>query len=119
MKEVLAIIRPEKWQATKEAAAGLGAYETAHVRVLGRGRQRGLRYLRRVAADKGAPAREEVGGMQFLPKRMVTWFVPDAKAKRLVAAIIAINQTSNFGDGKIFVCPLDTMSDAESGGDGR
>lgn len=119
MKEVLAIIRPEKWPATKEAAAGLGAYETAHVRVLGRGRQRGLRYLRRVATEKGAPAREEVGGMQFLPKRMVTWLVPDAQAKRLVEAIIGINQTDNFGDGKIFVCPLDAMSDAESGGDGR
>ena len=38
MKEVIAIIRPEKWQATQEAVAALGAEHFSRQRVLGRGR---------------------------------------------------------------------------------
>ncbi len=98
MKEVIAIIRPEKWEATREAANALGIQEAVQRRVLGRGRQRGLRYLRPLAGG-------EEGGMQFLPKRMVEWIVPDEDVDRLVSAILRINCANSYGDGKIFVCP--------------
>ena len=110
MKEVVAIIRPERWQATREAAARFDVVEAAHLRALGRGRQRGLRYLRRVVAETGGAVTEEVGGMQFLAKRIVTWLAPDDRVREFVATVIRVNQTGNFGDGKIFVCPVEDVS---------
>ncbi len=100
MKEVIAFIRPDKWQATREAADTLGAEEIMHWRVLGRGHQHGLRYLRPIAEG-------EEGGMQFLPKWMVGWIIDTPKVDQLVAAIIGANCSNNYGDGKIFVCPVE------------
>lgn len=62
MKEVISIIRPEKWDATREAVAAHEVYETVHVRVLGRGHQRGLHYLRRMAAEKEESKRRVTRG---------------------------------------------------------
>ena len=100
MKEVVAIIRPEKWRATEEAVAALGAEQIAQRRVLGRGRQRGLRYLRPSGGS-------EEGTMQFLPKRLAEWLVPDERVNPVVEAILRLNQTGNYGDGKVFVTPLE------------
>lgn len=100
MKEVVAVIRPEKWQETMDAARGMGVTECSHVRVMGRGKQRGLRYMRPVNGS-------DDGVMQFLPKRMLTWLVPDEIAGGLVRALIAVNKTENFGDGKVFLCPVE------------
>lgn len=110
MKEVIAIIRPEKWQPTKEALEGLGVLELAHYRVLGRGRQRGLRYLRRVTGERGVPGTMAAVSVQFLPKRMVSWLVPDERLNELLGALIQVNQTGNIGDGKVFVCPVESIS---------
>ena len=100
MKEVIAVIRPEKWQETIEAARAMGLAECSHFRVMGRGKQRGLRYMRPVNGS-------DDGVMQFLPKRLLTWLVPDEMAGGLVRALVAVNKTENFGDGKVFVCPVE------------
>lgn len=105
MKEVIAIIRPDKWQATREAADALGAEELMHWRVVGRGRQRGLRYLRPLSGG-------EEGGMQFLPKWMAGWAIESQQADALVAAIIRVNGSNNYGDGKVFVCPVEEAAGA-------
>ena len=102
VKEIIGMIRPERWEATREALAALGVEEVCHQRVLGRGHQQGLRYLR--------PLREgEFGGTEFLPKRMVWWLVPDDRVDAVVATLIRVNHTGNYGDGKIFVCPLEKI----------
>jgi nitrogen regulatory protein PII 2 len=110
MKEVIAIIRPEKWQATKEALDALDVSEVASFRVLGRGLQRGLRYLRRVAAGRAGPGTTIEVSIQFLPKRMVSWLVPDEQLNELLGALIRVNQTGNIGDGKVFVSPVESIS---------
>ncbi len=102
MKEVVAVIRSEKWQETLAAAQALGLYECSHFRVMGRGKQRGLRYMRPVNGS-------DDGVMQFLPKRMLTWLVPDEMTGSLVRALIAVNKSENFGDGKVFVCPVEEV----------
>ncbi len=112
MKEIIAIIRPEKWQATREAAKALGFQEVTHHRVLGRGRQRGLRYLRPLSGGEEA-------GIPYLPKRMVVWMVQDEQVNALVTAIFRTNQTGNYGDGKIFVCPLEGVSGTGEGIEGK
>ncbi len=96
----MAVVRPERREATLEALRKLGVPETAHVRVMGRGRQQGLQYLRRAQG-------EQQSGMAFLSKRLVSWLVPDEQVDQTVRTLIQVNQTGNHGDGKIFVCPVD------------
>ena len=99
MKEIVAMLRPERWQATRDALGEQGIYEALQHRVLGRGRQRGLRYLR--PNTNGV-----VRGMDFLSKRMAVWIVADEDADKVVSTIVQANAGGNYGDGKIFVCPL-------------
>ena len=100
MKEVIAIIRPQRWSHTKLALQPLGVHAFTHARVLGRGRERGLRYLPRAGAASGM-------GVRYLPKRMISWMVEDAQVAPLVQALIEANRTGQVGDGKIFVLPVD------------
>ena len=99
MKEIIAMLRPERWQATRVALRAEGVEESFQQRVLGRGRQRGLRYLRPATGGKET-------GMEFLPKRMGVWLVPDDKIDLVIATIVQTNAGGNYGDGKIFVCPM-------------
>ena len=99
MKQIIAMLRPERWQATRVALGAEGVEETFQHRVLGRRRQRGLRYLRPASGGKET-------GMEFLPKRMGVWFVPDDKTDLVIATIVQANAGGNYGDGKIFVCPM-------------
>ena len=97
LKEVIAIIRPEKWRATQQAVFSSGVQGASQHRVLGRGRQAGLRYLK--------PNRELVA-MGYLPKRYISFVVPAELVKDVVGQIIHVNKSGNPGDGKIFVCPV-------------
>ncbi len=103
MKEITAIIRPEKWQATREAMYALGIEDVTHFYVKGRGKQMGLRRSNKPAGSSGAD-------VPFLPKRLVISVVADEKVAELVESIIKVNQTGNVGDGKIFVRPLEGAS---------
>lgn len=103
MKEIIAIIRMNKIQITKDvlAAAGFPAM-TAH-RVMGRGKQKGL------MLEITAPIEFQGQGpaMKFIPKRLLMVTVEDKFVDKVVELIIAVNKTGNVGDGKIFVCPVE------------
>ena len=100
LKEVVAIIRPQRWSQTKLRVQRLRLQAFTHTRVLGRGRERGLRYLPRHGAARGA-------GVRYLPKRMISWIVEEACVEPLIQALIEANQTGQLGDGKIFVLPVE------------
>jgi nitrogen regulatory protein PII 2 len=108
MKEVMAVIRMNKINATKRALneAGITSF-SATGRVLGRGK--GLVDFNILhGAEEG---REEAisllgQGPRLVPKRMLTVVVSDDWVERTVKAIIDVNQTGNAGDGKIFVIPV-------------
>ena len=100
LKEVIAIIRPACWTATKQRLQRLRIPAFTQQRVLGRGRERGLRYLPR----HGAPAH---AGVRYLPKRMISWIVEEADVRPLIDAVMDVNRTGQFGDGAIFVLPVD------------
>jgi nitrogen regulatory protein PII 2 len=100
LKEVVAIIRPQRWSHTKLRVQRLRVQAFTHTRVLGRGRERGLRYLPRQGAAQGM-------GVRYLPKRMISWIVEEAQVEPLVQAIITANHTGQLGDGKIFVLPVE------------
>lgn len=105
MKEVIAVIRSNQWQKTKEALQneGFTAF-TVHM-VQGRGREKGLHYL--TTAGKG--------GISFLPKRMVTIFVEPERADALVQLLMKTNKTGEIGDGKIFVCAVENIESIRTG----
>ncbi len=101
IKEVIAIIRPEKLHRTVEALFSAGVVESLiQKRVLGRGRQAGLRYLSRT---------REPGTMRFLPKQMLWFSVQDWQLELAIKTIISVNRTGVIGDGKIFVCPCEEV----------
>ena len=110
MKEVIAIIRPNQWQKTKSRLLeeSFTAF-TAH-RVYGRGRQKGLQYLKSGKIEEG---------IRFLPKRMLTVFVREEDVPALTELLIETNQTGEIGDGKIFVCPLDSVERVRTSEKGR
>jgi nitrogen regulatory protein PII 2 len=106
MKELIAIIRPGLWLKTKKALHEEGFTSYSTLRVYGRGRQRGLRYL----SKQGSTI-----GMQFIPKRLIWLWVAEGDAARAVSVLTKTNQTGNIGDGKIFVCPVEDLMRARTG----
>ncbi len=107
MKEIVAIIRPNQWPKTKaKLLEGGFSFFTVH-RVYGRGRQKGLQYV-----SKSGKIME---GIRFLPKRMVTLFVGDKDVQVVTKLISESNFTGEIGDGKIFVCPLESVERVRTG----
>jgi nitrogen regulatory protein PII 2 len=106
MKEIVAIIRPNKMAQTKEVLTALGfPAMTAH-RVMGRGRQKAI--IGEISFDIQKPELlNEEGTMRYIPKRLISLVVPDEDASLVVEAIMRVNQTGQIGDGKLFVCPVD------------
>ena len=100
MKEVIAIIRPAKHLATRKALEAAGIFSYTTFPVLGRSRQRGLRF------QSGG---EEVVAVKFLPKQYFSIVVPESKLSSAIAVLIKANQTGegNVGDGKIFVMEME------------
>jgi nitrogen regulatory protein PII 2 len=109
MKQVIAIIRMNMMNATKQALieAGFPAF-TVH-RVLGRGKGNvDFRVIH--GAEAGAPeaiARLKDDGPMLIPKRLMNLVVPDELVPKLIETVIKINRTGNRGDGKIIVLPIE------------
>jgi nitrogen regulatory protein PII 2 len=107
MKEIMAVIRINMMNKTKEALseAGISSF-TATGRVLGRGKGNvDFRIVK--GAESGAEeAIAQLGnGPKMVPKRLILVVVPDHLVKTVVDTLIAVNKTGNPGDGKIFVLP--------------
>lgn len=108
MREVCAIIRMNRMLATKKALEGAGfPGMTAH-KVLGRGKQKAfIGEIRFEVSPQVAKVAEQGGGMKYIPKRMLILVVNDEEVPRVVDTIIKVNQTGHYGDGRIFVCPVE------------
>ncbi len=106
MKEITAIIRMNKIQRTNDALLNAGYPAITLVEVLGRGKQKGLRF-EFVPALTGSDKLPKPSSVSFIPKRMITLVVEDKCCQKVVDLIIKANQTGNIGDGKIFISPVD------------
>lgn len=107
MKEIIAVVRINMMNQTKQALTDCGvdaffAHE-AHGRGKGfvnpqvlEGVELGYEEAASLLGSKG----------QLYPKRLVTVVVPDKQVSRVVEAIINTNQTGSPGDGKVFVLPI-------------
>ncbi len=112
MKEIMAFIRVNKVNDTREALElnGFKAYTCR--KCLGRGKKRLSSASESLiqALDSGS----EVG--RLIAKRYFTLIVEDEDVNRAVKIIIEANRTGNPGDGKIFVRSIDESYCIRSGG---
>jgi nitrogen regulatory protein PII 2 len=107
VKQIIAIIRPQMANKTRDALVNAGLAAFTARKVLGRGRGNvDFRVLR--AAENGTEeAIARLGdGPMLVSKRMMTIVVPDDRAASVVQTIIDTNKTGKPGDGKIFVVPV-------------
>ena len=106
MKEIIAIIRMNKIQRTKDALLEAGYPSFNVVKVLGRGKQKGLCYEFDPPLQATEVTKSSDTCIRFIPKRMLTLVVNDESVQEVVNTIIKANQTGHAGDGKIFVSPV-------------
>ncbi len=107
MKEVTAVIRMNKMNATKQALADAGIASFTARTVMGRGKGKVDYRLLQGAAEGHEEAICQLSpGPKLIPKRMLTIVVPDGLVETVVRTILDVNQTGSAGDGKVFVGPM-------------
>lgn len=120
MKEIMAVIRMDKMNATKKALTDTGVAAFFAREAQGRGKGLVNTLLLKGAAKGYEEAAELLGEKgRLYPKRVLTVVVHDNQVQDVVEAIMGVNRTGKPGDGKIFVMPvLDgvRVRTAESGG---
>ncbi len=109
MKEIYAIIRLNKIYNTKKALEEIGfpSITVFNYRVFGRGKQKGIVDEVTFSVSPEVSQLAKQGGMKYIPKRLVYLVVDDKDITGVVDAIIQANQTGHYGDGRIFVCPVE------------
>ena len=112
MKEIIAIIRMNKMNQTKEALAKAGFSSITAKECLGRGKGLVDLFLLKGAERGYEEAISQLGqSNRLIPKRAILMVVKDKAVKKAVKTIIETNRTGKSGDGKIFVMPaLDSIS---------
>ncbi len=122
MKEIMAVIRMNKTNATKKALIDAGIAGFTAVKVLGRGKpvedpsiiQERKEELLALACSEVVDRTETLkqvtsflDGSRLFPRRLFTVLAHDEDVPRIVDAIIKANKTENrVGDGTIFVLPI-------------
>ncbi len=104
MTMIRAIVRPEKSDAVMSALLDAGYPAVTKIEVYGRGKQRGIK----------------VGDVYYdeLPKVMLFTVVPEEEKDLVVKAIMESAKTGEkgaFGDGKIFISPVEEIYTISSG----
>lgn len=99
MKEITAIIRPDKLETVKQALQDIECSGVTVTEVKGRGRQLGITESYRGRDYK----------VDLLPKTRLEIIVNDEDAEQVIETIVKTAQTGDIGDGKIFVSPVDEV----------
>lgn len=107
MYMIRAILRPEKVNVVLSELLDAGFPEVTKMSVFGRGKQKGIK----------------VGDIHYdeLPKEMLLLAVKDEDKDDVIRVIMKNSRTGEkgaFGDGKIFVSPIDTAYTVSSGKEG-
>jgi len=111
VKEVMAIIRMDMINKTKDALLKEGFAALNCRKVLGRGRKKvDFSFIEGILSDGqiSSPAVAETvsEGHRLIPKRMLSLVVKDEDVAKVVDIIIQANSKGKPGDGKIFVMPV-------------
>lgn len=109
---IRSVVRPEKVNAILSSLMDAGIPAVTKISVAGRGKQRGIK-IGEVTYDE-------------IPKVLLVNVVPDKDKDFVIKTVMAAARTGEkgaFGDGKIFVSPVDEMYTISTGiketGDGK
>ena len=108
MKLILAIIKPFKLDAVREALTAAGIEGMTATEAKGFGRQKGQTEIYRGAEYE----------INFLPKMRLEVVVDDTQVEAACAAIREAANTDKIGDGKIFVVGVDEAVRIRTGENG-
>ena len=97
MKKIEAIVRPHLLESVKDSLQTLGVEGMTISEVKGFGRQKGHTEVYRGSEYK----------VEFVPKVKVEVVIDEEILEGAVSAIIKAARTGKFGDGKIFVFPVE------------
>jgi nitrogen regulatory protein PII 1 len=104
MLMIRAIVRPERVDAVMSSLMEEGFPAVTKLNVTGRGKQRGIK----------------IGDITYdeIPKEMLIMVVPDADKDLVIKTVMEAARTGDkgaFGDGKIFVSPVEEVYTVSSG----
>ncbi len=104
MKMVKAIVRPEKATEILDELSNAGISSATRISILGRGKQKGLK----------------VGDVYYdeIPKEMIMLVISEDELEKVKSIILGIARTGkkgSFGDGKIFIIPVESSITISSG----
>ena len=104
MQMIRAIVRPEKVDAVLEKLMAEGFPAVTRMGVSGRGKQRGIK----------------IGDITYdeIPKELLMMVVPDTDKDLVIKIVLGTARSEGkgaFGDGKIFVSPVDEVYTVSSG----
>ena len=104
MLMIRAIVRPEKVDAILENLMAAGFPSVTKMNVSGRGKQRGIK----------------IGDITYdeLPKELLMMVVPDSEKDLVLDIVMTAARTGDkgaYGDGKIFVSPVDEVYTVSTG----
>lgn len=103
---VRAIIRPEKVGIVLKETADAGFQAVTKMDVYGRGKQKGM----------------SIGDVHYdeIPKEMLMYFCEEEDKNDLVKVIMRTSKTGegNFGDGRIFISPVESAYTISNGKEG-
>ncbi|WP_202318764.1 P-II family nitrogen regulator [Archaeoglobus neptunius] len=97
MKKVEVITRPEKLDDIKKALESAGFTAMTVTEVRGRGEQKGI-----VLQFRGRTME-----VDLLQKTKIEIVVEDGEVDRVIESVISSARTGRFGDGRIFVIPVE------------
>jgi nitrogen regulatory protein PII len=109
VKQIQAVIRPEKLDPVKDALVAIGINGMTVTSVQGFGQQMGHTEVYRGVKVEA----------RLLPKVMITTVVNDDKVDSVVSAIMDSARTGNVGDGKIVVTPVERTIRIRTGESGE
>lgn len=101
LKEIVAIVRPERALDTEEILLSHGALYVARQSVFGRGKEMGQRLFRSWFG------RWKSQTSPYLRKAKLSALVEAKDAPKIIRKILQKNRTRQFGDGRVFVLPVE------------
>jgi nitrogen regulatory protein PII 2 len=125
MKEIMAVIRMDMINKTKDALLLEGFSSINCRKVLGRGKKKvDFTLIENMLTDgmvQESPRTAEAmtEGHRLIPKRLISLVVKDHEAAPVVDTIIRINSKGRQGDGKIFVMPVNDAIRVRTGESGE
>jgi nitrogen regulatory protein P-II 1 len=109
MKKIEAIVRPHLLEAVKSALQEVGVIGMTVSEVKGYGRQKGHTETYRGSEYK----------VELVPKVKVEVVLSDELTESAVDAVLKTAKTGKFGDGKVFISPLEDVVRIRTGEHGE